>query len=376
LAALGTAGGAGGSGSGAGGGKKEDCGVDNGAGTLRSGPQSVSAAAIASMATSEANRTQNRRGKTTSSGSGGARREPSRAPAASKPEPAEPTAVPAAEPLPAPGLHLVATPIGNLGDITLRALATLRGVDRIFCEDTRVTARLLARYDIRKPLSPYHDHNAKAMRPTVIAALRRGERVALVSDAGTPLVSDPGYKLVREAIAEALPVTVEPGPSALLAALVLSGLPTDAFLFAGFLPARPAARRHRLADWRGLAATLVFFEATPRLAAALADMAEILGERPAAVGRELTKLHEEVRRAPLADLAAHYRATPAPRGEAVIVVGPALPGPPDWAAIGERLRAALAEGGVRDVAARLAAETGLSRSELYRRALAIRRGEA
>jgi 16S rRNA (cytidine1402-2'-O)-methyltransferase len=276
--------------------------------------------------------------------------------------------------VPAPGLHLVATPIGNLGDITLRALAVLRGVDRIFCEDTRVTARLLARYAIKKPLLPYHDYNAEQMRPTILAALRRGERVALVADAGTPLVSDPGYKLVRAAIEEALPVTVAPGPSAALAALVLSGLPTDAFLFAGFLPARPAARRAALARWSDLKATLVFFEATPRLAAALADLADILGDRPAAVARELTKLHEEVRRGPLAALAAHYRATP-PRGEAVIVVGPAPPTQPDWQAIDRRLRALMVEGGVREAAVRLAAETGLSRRELYRRGLAIQRDE-
>ncbi|HZU89972.1 MAG TPA: SAM-dependent methyltransferase, partial [Stellaceae bacterium] len=203
----------------------------------------------------------------------------------------------------------------------------------------------------------------------------RGERVALVADAGTPLVSDPGYKLVRAAIDEALPVTVAPGPSAVLAALVLSGLPTDAFLFAGFLPARPAARRTALARWRDVAATLVFFEATPRLAAALADLADILGDRPAAVARELTKLHEEVRRAPLADLAAHYRAAPPPRGEAVIVVGSAPPARPDWQAIDQKLRALLAAGGVREAAARLAAETGLPRRELYRRGLAIQRGE-
>lgn len=387
MAAFGPVGFVGGGGAKAGGGKKEDCGADNGAGTLRSGAQSVSAAAIASMATSGTNRTGNRRGNLTSSGVGrepaapdqvrgtrgrAGRREPSRAFCASKPEEAGATAAAKGEPPLAPGLHLVSTPIGNLGDITLRALAALRGADRIFCEDTRVTARLLARYAIRKPLAPYHDHNAEAMRPAVLAALRQGERVALVSDAGTPLVSDPGYKLVREAVAEALPVTAEPGPSALLAALVLSGLPTDAFLFAGFLPARPAARRTRLTEWSGLAATLVFFEATPRLGAALADMTEILGNRPAAVARELTKLHEEVRRAPLADLAAHYRVAP-PRGEAVIVVGPAVPAPPDWTAIGERLREALAKDGVRAAAARLAAETGLSRSELYRRALAIQR---
>jgi 16S rRNA (cytidine1402-2'-O)-methyltransferase len=326
---------------------------------------------------SEADRANSRRGMKTSSdvnrkpagltrGDEGDR-QPSHPPVASKPEPAAGER----EASPAPGLHIVATPIGNLGDITLRALAVLRGVDRIFCEDTRVTARLLARYGIRKPLLPYHDHNAEAMRPAILAALRRGERVALVSDAGTPLVSDPGYKLVRAALAEDLPVTAEPGPSAVLAALVLSGLPSDAFLFAGFLPARSAARREALARWRDVPATLVFFEATPRLGAALADLVAILGDRPAAVARELTKLHEEVRRAPLADLAAHYRAMPPPRGEAVIVVGFAPPAEPDRAEIEERLRVLLGECGVREAAARLAAETGLPRRELYRRGLAL-----
>ena len=167
----------------------------------------------------------------------------------------------------APGLYLVATPIGNLGDVTLRALAVLRGVDRIFCEDTRVTARLLARYNITAPLDLYHDHNAERARPIVLAALRRGEKVALVSDAGTPLICDPGYKLVRAAIAENLPVTALPGPSAALTALILSGLPPDAFLVAGFLPTRRAARRRALARWSALEATLVFFEGALRLAA-------------------------------------------------------------------------------------------------------------
>ena len=271
----------------------------------------------------------------------------------------------------APGLHLVATPIGNLGDITLRALWVLRNVDRILCEDTRVTARLLARYAIDKPLDRYHDHNADRVRPTVLEALRRGESRALVSDAGTPLVSDPGFKLVRAALAEDLPVTAAPGPSAALTALILSGLPTDIFLFAGFLPARGAARRQALAKWPALAATLIFFEGPSRLAAALADMTEILGDRQAAVTRELTKRHEEIRRGCLSALAEHYRNAGAPRGEAVIVVGPPDRPPPAAAdEIDERLRALLAGHSLRDAVALLAGETGIARRTLYERALA------
>lgn len=272
----------------------------------------------------------------------------------------------------APGLHVVATPIGNLGDVTLRALWVLRQVDRILCEDTRVTAKLLARYGIEKPLDAYHDHNADRVRPAALEALRRGERLALVSDAGTPLISDPGYKLVRAVTAEGLPVTAAPGPSAALTALTLSGLPPDAFLFAGFLPPRSAARRRALAQWQGLAATLIFFEGPSRLAAALGDMAEILGDRAAAIARELTKRHEEVRRGRLMVLAAHYRDAGPPRGEAVIVVGP-----PEAAAtasdadIAERLRALLTRQSLRDAVAQLAAETGLGRSALYERALAL-----
>jgi 16S rRNA (cytidine1402-2'-O)-methyltransferase len=276
----------------------------------------------------------------------------------------------------APGLHLVATPIGNLGDITLRGLWVLRHADRILCEDTRVTAKLLARYGIDRPLSPYHDHNAERVRPAVLEALRRGESLALVSDAGTPLVSDPGYKLVRAALAEDLPVTAAPGPSAALAALTLSGLPPDAFLFGGFLPSRSAARRKALAAWRDIGATLIFFEGPSRLAAALADMAEVFGNRSAAVARELTKRHEEVRRAGLAELAEHYRAAGPPRGEVVIVVGPpespALAGDVE---IDARLRDLLAEHTLRDAVARLAGETGLGRRALYERALALQKNE-
>jgi 16S rRNA (cytidine1402-2'-O)-methyltransferase len=251
----------------------------------------------------------------------------------------------------------------------------MRGADRIFCEDTRVTAKLLSRYGISTPLEAYHDHNAEQVRPAILAALRRGERVALVSDAGTPLVSDPGYRLVRAAIAENLTVTAAPGPSAVLTALILSGMPPDAFLFAGFLPPRQAPRRRALERWVPVGTTLVFFESAPRLAESLSDMVEVLGNRAAAVARELTKLHEEVRRGRLADLADHYRDRGPPRGEAVVVVGPPEPKEPDQAEVDGRLRAALAELGVREAAAKLAAETGLPRKGLYRRALAIRDGK-
>ncbi len=308
-------------------------------------------------------------GSTATSGESGEGGEPSAAIGPSKPE----AGLPDAEPILAPGLYLVATPIGNLADISLRALAVFRTADRIYCEDTRVTGKLLRRYRIATPLEPYHDHNAEAVRPAVLAALRRGERVALVSDAGTPLVSDPGYKLVRAAIAEDLPVTAIPGASAALCALLVSGLPPDRFLFAGFLPRQASARRRALMGWAGSDATLIFYEAPPRLAAALADMAEIFGPRSAAVARELTKLHEEVRRGRLGDLARHYCQAGPPRGETVIVVAPPpAPAPPGEAEIDQRLRAAVAAGGVREAAARLAAETGLPRQALYRRALAIR----
>src|SRR5438067_3906496 len=277
----------------------------------------------------------------------------------------------------AAGLHLVATPIGNLGDMTLRGLWVLRSVDRILCEDTRVTARLLSRFGIDTPLDPYHDHNADRVRPAVLAALRRGEKVALVSDAGTPLVSDPGFKLVRAALAENLPVTAAPGPSAALTALILSGLPPDVFLFAGFLPPRSAARRRALQQWTSLAATLVFFEGPSRLAAALTDMAAMLGDRPAAIARELTKRHEEVRRGHLSALAEHYRAAGPPRGEVVIVVGP--PEPESRVVdsnIDERLRDLLGSLSLRDAVLQLAAETGLARRGLYERALALQGGDS
>jgi 16S rRNA (cytidine1402-2'-O)-methyltransferase len=277
----------------------------------------------------------------------------------------------------APGLYVVATPIGNAEDITLRALAVLREADAIACEDTRVTAKLAARHAILTPRLPYHEHNAEHMRPKLLARLRAGGVIALVSDAGTPLVSDPGFKLVRAALAEGLPVTTLPGPSAPLAALVLSGLPSDRFLFGGFLPAKEGARRRALQDLAAVPATLLFFEGAPRLAAALADMAAVLGDRPAAVARELTKLHEEVRRARLAALAEHYRSAGPPRGEVVVVVAPPEEAPAAVAAemLDARLEEALRRMSLKDASAAVAATTGLPRRTVYARALALAQGE-
>ena len=274
----------------------------------------------------------------------------------------------------APGLWLVATPIGNLGDISQRALAVLASVDRIACEDTRHTGRLLVRYGIEARLVSYHEHNAARVRPTLIRKLEAGGSLALVSDAGTPLISDPGYKLVRAALDAGIHVTGCPGPSAPLLALIVSGLPTDRFYFGGFLPPKAGPRREALALLESLDATLVFFESPRRLAASLADMAEALGPRPAAVARELTKLHEELRRGALDELAAHYAEAGAPKGEVVVVVGgdrrgAARPALSD-ADIDRRLDSLLATGTVRDAAAALSAETGRPRRELYARALA------
>jgi 16S rRNA (cytidine1402-2'-O)-methyltransferase len=271
------------------------------------------------------------------------------------------------------GLYVVATPIGNLGDITLRALEVLAAADVIACEDTRVTRTLLDRYGIATPLTPYHDHNAAMARPKLLARLAAGEAVALVSDAGTPLISDPGYKLVGAVRDAGHAVTAIPGASAVLAALASAGLPTDRFLFAGFLPPKPGARRTRIAELAAIPATLVLFESGPRLAAALADLAAGLGERTAAICRELTKLHEDVRRGDLAALARAYAAAPAPRGEIVLVIGPPAAAAPDPADVDAMLRAALARVSLKDAVQEVAATAAVSRRELYQRALAIER---
>ncbi len=220
------------------------------------------------------------------------------------------------------GLYVTATPIGHAADITLRALAVLGGCDLIAAEDTRVTAKLLAIHGIAKPLTAYNDHNATRERPKLLARLRQGARIALVSDAGTPLISDPGFKLVREAIAEGLPVHAIPGASAVLTGLALAGLPTDRFVFAGFLPPKQGERRSALEELKNIRATLVFFESAQRLDASLADMADVFGVRTAAVARELTKLHEEVRRGLLGELSAYYTKQGAPKGEVTLIVSP------------------------------------------------------
>jgi 16S rRNA (cytidine1402-2'-O)-methyltransferase len=269
----------------------------------------------------------------------------------------------------APGLHIVATPIGNLGDITLRALEALAGADLIACEDTRVTRKLLQRYAIVTALTPYHDHNAAKARPALLQRLAQGAAIALVSDAGTPLISDPGFKLVRAARDAGHAVTALPGASAVLAALAVAGLPTDQFFFAGFLPPKPAARRARIAELGRMPATLVLFETAPRLAATLADLTAVLGRREVALCRELTKLHEEVRRADAATLA---QGGVELRGEIVLVIAP--PQAPQRPSISEAerlLRAALARVSLKDAVAEVATATGLPRRELYQRALAL-----
>ncbi|MBS0521575.1 MAG: 16S rRNA (cytidine(1402)-2'-O)-methyltransferase [Proteobacteria bacterium] len=274
----------------------------------------------------------------------------------------------------APGLHIVATPIGNLRDITLRALDVLREADLVACEDTRVFAKLASHYGIAAPTIAYSDATQEAAEPRILRALAEGKRVALVSDAGTPLVSDPGFRLVRAALAGGHPVTAVPGASAVPMALALSGLPTDRFFFGGFLPAKAVERRRAIAEAGAVPATLVFFEAPHRLAASLADLAELLGDRPAAVARELTKLFEEVRRAPLPDLAAHYAGQDEVRGEIAIVIGP--PGEaaaPAADALDTALRTAMAGASVKDAAAEVAARFGLKRREVYARALALKR---
>ena len=276
-----------------------------------------------------------------------------------------------------PGLVVVATPIGNTGDLGCRGASILAEADLIACEDTRVTAKLLAIYKIHTPTLPYHEHNARVQLPLLMKRFKNGETVALVSDAGTPLVSDPGYRLVEAALAADVPVTTVPGPSAMMAALVLSGLPTDRFFFQGFLPNKAEQRRTALRTLATIPGSLVILESAKRLAAMLRDAASELGERPAAVARELTKKFEEVRRDKLGMLADHYAEAGAPKGEVTVVIGPpAVESELSDAELDQILKDALQGASVRDAAANVAAATGIQKRRVYAHALALTKDTA
>jgi 16S rRNA (cytidine1402-2'-O)-methyltransferase len=273
----------------------------------------------------------------------------------------------------APGLYLVATPIGNLADVTLRALATLAAVDVVLCEDTRTTARLLERYAIKTRREPYHEHNAERVRPRIIDRLKAGGSAALVSDAGMPLVSDPGYRLAREAVAAGIPVTVCPGPSAVLAGLALAGLPTDRFLFAGFVPAKAGERRRLFTDLAAVPATLIFFESPHRIVESLEAVAQCCPGREVAVARELTKLHEEVLRGSAGEIAAALAQRPSVKGEITLLIAPpAAPAAPAEDELQEAIVAAMARLPAGRAASELARRFNLSRAEVYARIVALR----
>nr|WP_149037549.1 16S rRNA (cytidine(1402)-2'-O)-methyltransferase [Hirschia baltica] len=271
------------------------------------------------------------------------------------------------------GLYIVATPIGNLRDITLRALDVLASADLVLAEDTRVASKLMAAYGLRPELRPYHDHNGAISRPRILRDLEKGMRIALISDAGTPLVSDPGYKLAREAIEAGHYVTALPGASAPLAALTISGLPSNSFLFAGFPPPKQTARLKFYEKFVSLESTLIFFEGPSRLAKSLADMLTIYGNREAVLAREITKRFEEARRLPLAELANAIELEGPPKGELVILIGPPLAG-------GEIIQedldsaiiAALANFSVKQASSEVAEKFGLKKRDVYARALILK----
>ena len=270
----------------------------------------------------------------------------------------------------APGLYVVATPIGNLGDITVRALATLAAVDTVFCEDTRTSGKLMERYAIRTRLSSYHEHNAQKIRPAILERLKQGAAIALISDAGMPLVSDPGYRLVKEAAEQGIPVTACPGASAVLTGLALSGLPTDRFTFAGFVPQKPGERKRTFAEFEKLRATLIFFESPHRIVETLKDLAVALPGRAVAVTRELTKLHEEVLRGSASEIAAALALRLSVKGEITLIVGP----PAEEEAVAEdvldaAIGAALEAMPASKAASGIAKRFNLNRSDIYQRIL-------
>ena len=282
-----------------------------------------------------------------------------------------------AEPI-RPGLHVVATPIGNLGDISFRALATLAAANLVVAEDTRVTKTLLAHYGVTTPMFAYHEHNAEIVRPQLLAKLEAKQALALVSDAGTPLISDPGFRLVGEALKRDIAVTSVPGPSAVLAGLIVAGLPTNRFFFEGFLPPKSGARRQRIAELATVPGTLVFFESARRTAEMVADLAAVLGPRHAAIARELTKMFEAVKRGSLAELAAELGGSEPLRGEIVVLVGPPPDNAPalDGVLLDDRLRTALQTLSVKDAAAVVSAATGQPRRKVYARAVELAAADA
>ncbi len=271
------------------------------------------------------------------------------------------------------GLYLVATPIGNLGDISARALDVLAHADVVACEDTRVTAKLFSLLGISAPLTPYHEHNADKVRPHLIERLKNGEMIALVSDAGTPLVNDPGYRLVQDCVNEGIYVTAVPGASAVLTALQLSGLPCHRFLFSGFLPVRTAARQKELAELAAVPATLIFYEAPQRIEETLADARAVLGDRKAALARELTKKFEQTIRGTLSELMSYYKENGPLKGEFVLLIAPPDKNEkPDMDSLTASLREALKTMSLKDAVARTAVATGLNKKQIYELALAIK----
>lgn len=270
------------------------------------------------------------------------------------------------------GLYLVATPIGNLRDITLRALDTLAGADVIYCEDTRVSGKLLKAYDIKSSLKIYNDHSDDRVREAIIHAIKAGQAIALVSDAGMPLISDPGYKVVQDCIAQGISVTSLPGASASLMAMQLSGLPSDAFSFLGFLPSKTKARQNALSEWSNTRGSLITYESGARLLATLKDIQTVLGERPICVARELTKLYEECRHGSASELIASYEDSPKPKGEIVIVIGEGAQAEFTEADIDALLQDALKTMRVKQASESVAIQTGHSKSELYDRAVALK----
>ena len=272
-----------------------------------------------------------------------------------------------------PGLYVVSTPIGNLRDITLRALDVLKTVEEVLAEDTRVAGKLMSAYGLKVRLSPYHDHNGAERRPDLISRMQAGAKIALISDAGTPLVSDPGWKLAHDALEAGVKVYPIPGASAMLAGLVASGLPSDHFMFAGFLPPKSGARRAAAEALKGVPGTLIFYESGPRLAASLDDLAIALGgNRQAAVARELTKLFEETRRGTLSELAAHYAEAGPPRGEIVLLVGPPLETEITQANLDAALLDALKDQPTKAAASAVAEALGLPKRDVYQRALQLK----